>query len=222
MLPSLNNSSRQSPAPVALWPAAAAQPMRGGIPPTRAPIQVFKTEIRFIGVYTPAYIAMFKPPKKAVVGLTPNHRLPTPSTPATLANIKAPFLPIRPRTSGRFRVLLICASNLGSSNIFRAFAEAQHSDVPAVRKTRVNAESDGEAVVAGSRRAGTGYKEYAVAVVSTIRKERRGFERERHVVNSRRRDAAGIVEESVERREEASRGRGTSPFASAFKRFRLR
>lgn len=222
MLPSLNSSSLQSPAPVALCPAAAAQPMRGGIPPTKAPIHVFKTEIRFIGVYTPAYSTIFKPPRKAVVGFTPNHKLPTPNNPATLANIKAPFLPIRPRTSGRFRVLLICASYLGSSNIFRAFAEAQHSAVPEVRKTRVNAESEGDAVVAGSKRAGTGYREYAVAVVRTIRKERRGFERARHVVNNRRRDVAGIVEERVERREDASRGRGASPLASAFKRFRLR
>ena len=94
--------------------------------------------------------------------------------------------------------------------------------MPEVRKTRVNAESEGDAVVAGSKRAGTGYREYAVAVVRTIRKERRGFERARHVVNNRRRDVAGIVEERVERREDASRGRGASPLASAFKRFRLR
>jgi hypothetical protein len=40
--------------------------------------------------------------------------------------------------------------------MLRAFAEAQHNAVPDVRKTRVNADREGDAVVVGRRRAGTG------------------------------------------------------------------
>ena len=94
--------------------------------------------------------------------------------------------------------------------MFRAFAEAQQSAVPDVRKTKVRAESDGDIVVEGSRRAGTGYREYADAVVRTIKAESRGFERDRQVVSKRRREAAGMAEEILERREDASRGIGVS------------
>lgn len=94
--------------------------------------------------------------------------------------------------------------------MFRAFAEAQQRAVPEVRKMRVRADREGDAVLDGRRSVGTGYNEYAVAVVNTIRNERRGFERERQVVSSRRRDVAGMVEDKAERREDASRGRGTS------------
>ncbi len=114
------------------------------------------------------------------------------------------------------------ASYFGSNSMFRAFAEALQSAVPDVRKTRVNADREGEAVVVGNRRAGTGYMEYAVAVVSTMRKERRGFDNERHVVASLRKDVAGIAADMVERREETSSGRGVSARASSFNRFFLR
>jgi len=59
-------------------------------------------------------------------------------------------------------------------------------------------------------------------VVKTIRKESRGLESDKQVVNNRRRDVAGIAAEIVERREEASRGRGVSARASFFRRFLLR
>lgn len=131
--------------------------------------------------------------------MTPNHRLPTPSAPAAVAKRDAPFLLINPRTKGRFRVRLIIASYFGSNSIFKAFAEALQSAVPDVRKIKVIADNEGEAVVVGKRSVGTGYSEYAVAVVRTIRKERRGFESERQVVASRRKDAAGIVADIVER-----------------------
>ena len=55
-----------------------------------------------------------------------------------------------------------------------------------------------------------------------MRKERRGFERERQVVSSRRKDLAGMVEDKVERRDEASRGRGASALAPSLMRFLLR
>jgi len=61
--------------------------------------------------------------------------------------------------------------------------------------------------------------------VRTIRVESRGFERARHVVKRRRRDAAGRVEERVDSWDEASSGRGVSAAAAAassFNRFRLR
>ena len=70
-LRSPKSSSCQSPDPVALWPAAAAQPIRGGMRPTTAPTHVFIAETRFMGVYTPAYMKIFRPPRKATVGLTP-------------------------------------------------------------------------------------------------------------------------------------------------------
>ena len=40
--------------------------------------------------------------------------------------------------------------------MFKAFAEAQQSAVPEVRKMRVKADSEGDAVVDGKRSAGTG------------------------------------------------------------------
>ena len=49
------------------WPAAAAQPMRGGIAPTTAPTHVFAMLTTFSGVYTPAYSPMLTAPKAAVV-----------------------------------------------------------------------------------------------------------------------------------------------------------
>lgn len=76
-------------------------------------------------------------------------------------------------------------------SMFKALAEAEHNAVPPVRKTRVRAEREGETVVEGSSTAGTGYREYAVAVVSTIRNVSRGFDRDRRVVNRRRSEVGG-------------------------------
>lgn len=53
------------------FPAAAAQPISGGMPPTIAPTHVFITEMRLRGVYTPAYSAMLSAPSAATVGFTP-------------------------------------------------------------------------------------------------------------------------------------------------------
>ena len=106
--------------------------------------------------------------------------------------------------------------------MFRAFAEAQQRAVPEVRKMRVRADREGDAVLDGRSSVGTGYNEYAVAVVNTIRNERRGFERERQVVSSRRKDVAGMVEDRVERREDASRGRGASASVPILNRFLFR
>lgn len=63
--------------------------------------------------------------------------------------------------------------------MFKELADAAESAVPVVRKRSVSVERDGDAVVEGRRRAGTGYNEYAVVVVRTMRKESRGFERAR-------------------------------------------
>jgi len=64
-------------------------------------------------------------------------------------------------------------------SMLNAFADAEHSAVPDVRKKSVRVESDGVAVAAGASNCGTGYNEYAAVAVRTTRKERRGFESER-------------------------------------------
>ena len=61
-----------TPAPGSSLPAAAAQPMSGGMAPTTAPTQVFTTLICFSGVYTATYSAMLAAPSAAVVGLACN------------------------------------------------------------------------------------------------------------------------------------------------------
>ena len=90
--------------------------------------------------------------------------------------------------------------------MFNALADAQDKAVPVVRNRSVRVERDGEAVVEGRSSAGTGYREYAVVVVSTIKTESLGFERARRVVSRRRSDWEGRDEESVESCEEASGG----------------
>ena len=162
---------------------------------------------------------MFKPPRNPTVGLTPNHNPTTPRAPVAVANSNAPLLLINPRTSGLFRVRLIMASYFGSKSMLRALAEALQRAVPEVRNTRVKADRDGEVVFVGSSRAGTGYNEYAADVVRTIRKDSLGFDSERQVVKSRRRDVAGIAADREERWEDASRGRGLSVCDSCFRRF---
>lgn len=86
---------------------------------------------------------------------------------------------------GRLRVRIIFASCSGSKTMLSAFAEAEHNAVPVVRSTRVIADRDDEVVADGRRRSGVGYREYAAAVVSTMRKERRGLERDRQALRSR-------------------------------------
>ena len=113
--PSLaNRSSRHEPSLVAVSPAAAAQPIRGGIPPTTAPIQVLKTVTALRGVYIPAYITILAKPSPETVGLTPKYKAPVPTNPDKTANKTALRLEMRFRTNGRFRVRVILASVEGS------------------------------------------------------------------------------------------------------------
>jgi len=51
------------------FPPQAVQPIRGGMAPTTAPVQVFQIVLRFIQVYAPAYKAILANPRAAVVGL---------------------------------------------------------------------------------------------------------------------------------------------------------
>jgi hypothetical protein len=87
------------------------------------------------------------------------------------------------RTRGLLRVRVMRASYLGSKSIFRVLAEAEERNVPVVRYASVSVEADKvvvvEARLAVVRMSGMGYREYAAVLVSTIRKERRGLERER-------------------------------------------
>lgn len=99
---------------------------------------------------------------------------------------------------GRLRVRLILASCSGSKTMFSAFAEAEHNAVPVVRSTKVMADRDDEVVADGRRRSGVGYREYAAAVVSTIRNERRGLERDRQALRSRRSEVRGCEEDGGE------------------------
>jgi hypothetical protein len=61
------DTKETTPAPMSNWPAAAAQPMSGGMAPTTAPTHVFATLTTFSGVYTAAYSPMFAAPSAAVV-----------------------------------------------------------------------------------------------------------------------------------------------------------
>lgn len=87
------------------------------------------------------------------------------------------------RTRGLLRVRVMRASYLGSKSMLRVLAEAEVRNVPVVRYASVSVEADKVVVEARLavvvRMSGMGYKEYAAVLVSTIRKERRGFERER-------------------------------------------
>jgi hypothetical protein len=73
-------------------------------------------------------------------------------------------------------------------SMLSAFAEAEHSAVPDVRKKSVRVEREGVAVAAGANSPGTGYNEYAAVAVRTTRKDRRGFDSERYVVSRRFKD----------------------------------
>jgi hypothetical protein len=88
------------------------------------------------------------------------------------------------RTRGLLRVRVIRASYLGSKSMLRVLAEAEDRNVPVVRYASVSVEADRVVVVEARlavvvRMSGMGYREYAAVLVSTIRKERRGLERER-------------------------------------------
>jgi hypothetical protein len=68
--------------------------------------------------------------------------------------------------------------------MLRVLAEAEERNVPVVRYASVSVEADRVVVVEVRlavvvRMSGMGYREYAAVLVSTIRKERRGLERER-------------------------------------------
>lgn len=67
----------------------AAHPIKGGIPPTKAPIQVLTTERRFRGVYTAAYNTMLSRPSDAVKGLTRVYSIATPVTPLMEPKVNA-------------------------------------------------------------------------------------------------------------------------------------
>lgn len=79
---------------------------------------------------------------------------------------------------------VIKASYLGSKSMLKVFAQAHDRKVPVVRKRRVmvdveNEVSTDEAVV--ERMSGMGYNEYAEVVVSRIKKDKRGFVRDKYV-----------------------------------------
>jgi hypothetical protein len=63
--------------------------------------------------------------------------------------------------------------------MLKALADAEHSAVPDVRKSKVSVEREDVDVAAGARSSGTGCREYAAVAVRTTRKERRGLESER-------------------------------------------
>jgi hypothetical protein len=92
--------------------------------------------------------------------------------------------------------------------MLKAFADAEHSAVPDVRKNSVRVERDGVAVAAGASSPGTGYREYAAVAVRTTRKERRGFDSERYVVIMRLSDCCGRLEDMCASLDDASCGIG--------------
>jgi len=92
--------------------------------------------------------------------------------------------------------------------MLKAFADAEHSAVPDVRKNSVRVEREGVAVAAGASSPGTGYSEYAAVAVRTTRKERRGFDSERYVVSMRFSDCCGRLEDICASFDDASCGIG--------------
>lgn len=103
--------------------------------------------------------------------------------------MNAALFETRLRTSGRFRVRVIKASYFGSKSILRVLAQAHDKNVPVVRKRKVKVEVERVVCSSGAaevdRISGMGYNEYAEVVVRRIRKESRGFVRERYVANRR-------------------------------------
>ena len=123
---------------------------------------------------------MFAAERKDTVGFTPWWRRATPAVPVTSANMRAPRELMSLRTSGLVRVRVILASCSGSNSMLSALAQAEESVVPAVRFNKVNGESSGKVENGDTA---TGKRVYALAVVKTIRKVRRGFDSERYVAN---------------------------------------
>ena len=128
--------------------------------------------------------------------------------------MRAPRWEINPRTRGRFLVRVMRASYFGSKSILNAFAEAQERNVPVVRNRNVNVEVDSVVFASTTdvlRMSGIGYSEYADVVVRRIRNDSRGFERERYVVNRRRKVAdCGNAAAVVVKRDDASNGSWSS------------
>jgi hypothetical protein len=94
--------------------------------------------------------------------------------------------------------------------MLRALALADERPVPTVRKRRVSALRLGVSVIAGERRVGTGYSEYAEVAVRTIMNERRGFESARRVESWRRSELTGKRADNVVSFEGASGGNAAS------------
>lgn len=94
------------------------------------------------------------------------------------------------------------------------FAQAHDRKVPEVRKSNVKVEVENEVSTdeaVEDSNSGRGYKEYAEVVVSRMRKDNRGFDRERYVAILRRKVAdAGIDAAAVVNCDEASRGNDSS------------
>lgn len=116
----------------------------------------------------------------------PMSSMARPVAPVRRANTSAPLFEIKPRTKGRLRVLDMRASDLGSNSMLKALAEAQERKVPVVRKSRVKVEVERLVLVADSiavavlcRRSGVGYSEYADVVVSTIKNDSRGLDKDK-------------------------------------------
>lgn len=59
-------------------PVHAAQPIIGGMAPTREPTQVFIMLIRFRGVYANVYKARLNAPNPATIGFTPLYKRHSP------------------------------------------------------------------------------------------------------------------------------------------------
>jgi hypothetical protein len=110
--------------------------------------------------------------------------------------------------------------------MLRVFAQAHDRKVPEVRKSNVKVEVENDVSTDDAvedSNSGRGYKEYAEVVVSRMRKDNRGFDKERYVAILRRKVAdAGIDAAAVVNCDEASRGKDSSgPVEEGSSPFRL-
>ena len=102
--------------------------------------------------------------------------------------------------------------------------------MPVVKKRSVSIEVENEVSTDDAvedKSSGMGYKEYAEVVVRSMRKDNRGFERERNVAILRRKAAdAGMAAAAVVSCDEASKGNDSSwpdgELSLAFRLFLLR
>ena len=90
-------------------PPAAAQPIKGGTPPTTAPTHVLISDFGLRDVYAPAYKAMFPTARADATG-SKTASADAPAPPATPAKVAANSGEQRPDGRGRFRVRAILAS----------------------------------------------------------------------------------------------------------------